>query len=83
MNLGWQDYAALGIVFAAIAYLSRLAWGAFTRKAASGCATGCGNCSAQSSTAPGVRQGEPAEVVFIGGLGSTSAQGRGEHTKAE
>ena len=32
MNLGWQDLAALGIVFAAASYLSRLALSAFTGK---------------------------------------------------
>ena len=32
MDLGWQDFVALGIVFAAIAYLVRLAWNAFARK---------------------------------------------------
>ena len=56
MNLGWQDFAALGIVFAAVLYLSRLALGAFAGKKGSGCASGCGSCSAQSSSAGGMRE---------------------------
>jgi hypothetical protein len=74
MNLGWQDFAALGIVFAASAYLSRLAWGAFTRKAKSGCASGCGSCSVQSRSVLAMRGVEPEEVVSIGVLGSPSGR---------
>ena len=72
MNLGWQDFAALGIVFAAAAYLSRLAWGAFTRKSKSGCASGCGSCSVGDGSSPAARVGEPEQVISIGALGSRS-----------
>jgi hypothetical protein len=74
MNLGWQDLAAMGIVFAAAAYLTRLAWGALTRKAAGGCASGCGSCSVQSRSALGMRGVEPDQVVSIGTLGSPSGR---------
>jgi hypothetical protein len=74
MNLGWQDLAALGIVFAAAGYLSRLAWGAFTRKSKSGCASGCGSCSVQSRSALDVSGVEPEQVVSIGALVSTSGK---------
>jgi hypothetical protein len=83
MNLGWQDVAALGIVFAAATYLSRLAWGAFTRKAKSGCAAGCGSCPAQSSSTLGMRGAEPAQVVSIGALVSSSVRRNLPHARVE
>jgi hypothetical protein len=83
MNLGWQDLAALGIVFAAAAYLSMLAWGALTRKSTSGCGSGCGSCSTQSRSALGVRSSEPAQVVSIGALVSNSGKGTMPHVRVE
>ena len=83
MNLGWQDLAALGIVFAAAGYLSRLAWGAFTRKSKSGCASGCGSCPAQSSSGLGMRGVEPEQVVSIGVLGSASGKRNMPHANVE
>jgi hypothetical protein len=62
MNLGWQDFVALGIVFAALAYLARLAGNAFARKGGSGCASGCGKCSAGADVSTSV----PDQVLSIG-----------------
>jgi hypothetical protein len=75
MNLGWQDFAALGIVFAAATYLSRLAWGAFTRKSKSGCASGCGSCSARDGSSTRASGVEPVQVVSIGAVKPGSASG--------
>ncbi len=49
MELGWQDFAALGIVVAAAGYLTLLAWNAVARKQASGCGSSCGKCSGKSN----------------------------------
>jgi hypothetical protein len=62
MNLGWQDFVALGVVFAAMAYLARLAWNALARKGGSGCGAGCGKCSAGADTSSVV----PDQVLSIG-----------------
>jgi len=74
MNLGWQDFAALGIVFAAVVYLSRLALRALAGKQGGACASGCGSCSAQGRTTLGTRGVEPEQVVSIGTLGATSGK---------
>lgn len=83
MNLGWQDLAALGIVFAAILYLSRLAFGAFSGKKGSGCASGCGSCSVQNRSGAAVSGIEPEQVVSIGALVSTSGQKTMPHANGE
>ena len=66
MDLGWQDFVALGIVFAAIAYLARLAWNAFARKAGSGCGAACGKCSAGVEARSGSTTSVPDQLVTIG-----------------
>ena len=83
MNLGWQDIAALGIVFAAVLYLSRLALSAFAGKKGSGCASGCGSCPAQSSSPSGMRGVEPEHVISIGAIGSASGKRNLPHAKVE
>jgi hypothetical protein len=83
MNLGWQDLVALGIVLAAVLYLSRLALSAFAGKKGSGCASGCGSCSAQSSSVLSSRVIAPEQVVSIGTLGSTSGKRNLQHVKLE
>ena len=49
--MDWQTVAVVVIVATAVAYLAAVAWrvvlGALGRK--SGCATGCGSCSASES----------------------------------
>jgi len=72
MDLGWQDFLALGIVLAAIVYLARLAWNAVTRKRGSGCGSGCGSCSARSAANSAI----PEEVVSIGLPGRVHRQER-------
>jgi len=69
MEFGWQDLAALGIVLAAAGYLVRLAWNAVTRKQASGCGSGCGSCSTQTSSQSGMRDPQPEQIVSIGMIG--------------
>ncbi|MGA2700468.1 MAG: FeoB-associated Cys-rich membrane protein [Isosphaeraceae bacterium] len=69
MGFGWQDLAALGIVLAAAGYLARLAWNAVTRKQASGCGSGCGSCSTQTSSQSGMRDPQPEQIVSIGMIG--------------
>jgi hypothetical protein len=64
MDLGWQDFLALGIVFAAIAYLARLAWGAFARGEKGGCASGCAKCSSRV-TEPGLLAAGAEQIVSI------------------
>jgi len=61
-NLGWQDLIALAIVCLAAGYLARLAWGAFGRKAESGCGSACGKCSTGANTS----RTRPEQVVSIG-----------------
>ncbi|MGA9926733.1 MAG: FeoB-associated Cys-rich membrane protein [Isosphaeraceae bacterium] len=69
MEFGWQDLAALGIVLAAAGYMARLAWNAVTRKRGSGCVSGCGSCSAQTSSQSGMRDPKPEQIVSIGMIG--------------
>jgi len=83
MNLGWQDLAALGIVFAAVLYLSRLALSAFAGKKGSGCASGCGSCPSHTSSALGMRGSEPEQVVSIGALGSISGKRNLPHANVQ
>lgn len=64
MDFGWQDIAALGIVFAAAGYLGRLAWGAVAGTGGGHCGTSCGGCPSASSRAEGASA--PQEVVSIG-----------------
>ena len=69
MDLGWQDFLALGIVLAAAGYLARLAWNAVTHKQGSGCGSACGSCSAQTSSQSGMRDPKPEQIVPIGMIG--------------
>ena len=68
MEFGWQDSAALAIVFAATGYLIRLAWNAVARKQTSGCGPSCAGCTAQSTTSGTF----PEQVVTIGPPGKIS-----------
>ena len=68
MYFGWQDIAALGVVLAAAGYLSRLAFNAVTSKQASGCGSGCGSCSAQSTEQRAIE----AKLVSIQPTGRSS-----------
>ena len=69
MDLGWQDFLALGIVLAAAGYLARLAWNAVTHKQGCGCGSGCGSCSARTSSQSGMRDPKPDQILSIGVIG--------------
>ena len=68
MEFGWQDIAALAIVFLAAGYLVRPAWNAVARKQTSGCGPACGGCSTQSTSNGAI----PEHVVTIGPPGKIS-----------
>ncbi len=50
MNFNWQDLAAMGLVVAALGYLSYRGWQIVVRKKAGGC--GGGGCSGCGSKTP-------------------------------
>jgi hypothetical protein len=66
LTLGWQDLIALAVVFAAAAYLARLAWRGVVTKRDRACGSGCARCAANSDASPSV----PEQVVSIGPVGS-------------
>ncbi len=65
-SLGWQDLVALLVVFAAAAYLVRLAWGAIAAKLDGACGTGCARCPAGADASPS----GPEQIVTIGAAGA-------------
>jgi hypothetical protein len=69
MGLGWQDFVALGIVFAALAYLTRLCLGAFARKSAMGCNSGCGKCAGVAAPTGETGPEDQLQIVTIGSIG--------------
>jgi hypothetical protein len=74
MDLGWQDFVALGIVVAALAYLMRLGLSAYTRKQGSSCATACSKC-ARGTVSQGDEE-DRQQIVSIGTLRTASAPSR-------
>jgi hypothetical protein len=67
MNLEWQDFVALGIVFTAITYLIRLSWTAVMGKTVAGSGPGCGSCAAGGMRSSS-RSTEPDRLVSIGAI---------------